>query len=182
MAYLWSAVAVLTVVCLLILLLVFGMTRRLREHTELLSKMPTGPNATDLILPAGAQIGSFSAVTTAGETASATSFAEGTLVGFFSPGCKPCHDRLPEFIAYAAELGGGQNRVFAVVVSDVAEEAADMVNRLSFVARVVLERDEGPVAAAFGVTGFPAVGLISSEGTILASGSILSALPRPAAV
>ncbi|MEU8004500.1 redoxin domain-containing protein [Catellatospora sp. NPDC049111] len=181
MAYLWIALAVVTTICLLNLLLIFGMIRRLREHTALLSKMPTGPTATDLILPAGAQIGSFSAVTTTGETVSTASFADGTLVGFFSPGCAPCRERLPEFVAYAGELGG-RDRVFAVVVADVAAEATATVEQLSDVARVVLEQDEGPVAAAFGVKGFPAVGLVSADGTMVASGSMLSGLPRPAAV
>ncbi|MBB5874262.1 thiol-disulfide isomerase/thioredoxin [Allocatelliglobosispora scoriae] len=181
MAYLWIAFAVVTTISLLNLLLVFGVVRRLREHTALLAKMPTGPTAGDLILPAGAQIGSFSAVTTAGDAVSTTSFRDGTLVGFFSPGCAPCRERLPEFVAYAAELGGA-DRVFAVVVSDVASEATETIDQLAGVARVVLEKDEGPVAAAFGVKGFPAVGLVNADGTVVASGSMLSGLPRPAAV
>ena len=97
----------------------------------------------------------------------------GALVGFFSPGCEPCKERMPQFIEYAT---GHRGKVIAIAAGP-AEEVADMVVRLGEVAEVVVEEMGGPLHNAFGTTGYPAVCLVSDDSTVVASGWEMSALP-----
>ncbi len=105
-----------------------------------------------------------------------------TIVGFFSPGCGPCKERLPEFVTRVRHAPAG--RALAVVVtakvdtnSGTDSEAEMMVSRLSEVALVVVEPTGGPVAKALGVRGFPAFGLIGDGGRVEASGVDLASIP-----
>jgi hypothetical protein len=100
-----------------------------------------------------------------------------TVVAFFSPGCTPCREKLPEFVAYVRRSFDRQ-QVLAVVVSYAKEtedtaEAAEMANLLAPVARVVVEDDEHVVAKAFTVKAFPAFCVIDAAGKVLTSGSSL---------
>ena len=101
-----------------------------------------------------------------------------TLVGFFSPDCAPCRERLPEFLEYAAGFVGD---VLAVAVGE-RTETIELVESLSPVAEVVVEAGGGPVADAFAVGGLPAMCVLDAQGRVVASGTLISALPVPAAV
>ncbi|HEX6872795.1 MAG TPA: TlpA disulfide reductase family protein [Micromonosporaceae bacterium] len=164
------ALAVLGLFCLMNLLLTVGVIRRLRDHTTVLGLL----NRPQIIRPAGETVDEFSATAVDGTTVGRGMFASPTLVGFVSPTCGPCHERLPDFIARAR--ASSPDRVLAVVVT-AGEETAGMLDRLSKVATVVLEPPGGQVAQAFGVLGYPAFCLVDGAGMILASGTMPSTLP-----
>ncbi|MFF3868806.1 TlpA family protein disulfide reductase [Micromonospora sp. NPDC001898] len=148
-------VAALTLVGLIAtvnLLLSMGIIKRLREHTELLGNLGGGPAS----LVAGEAVGEFSTVTVDDRPLDRESLTGETVVGFFSPTCQPCKEKLPTFIDYARTRTGGDRRALAVVVGD-AEQAADFVSRLSPVVRVVLENPDGPMSLAFKTRAFPTV-------------------------
>lgn len=67
------------------LVLTVGVIRRLREHTEQLSRVAL--SSPDPILHVGDRVGDFAVTTTDGEQLSDDRFTGRTLVGFFSPGC-----------------------------------------------------------------------------------------------
>ncbi|HEX6353270.1 TlpA disulfide reductase family protein [Actinophytocola sp.] len=179
MPFLTAGVVLVGLLCVLDLLLSFGIIRRLREQNETLRTMreqqaAAGP---DIALPAGATVGEFAATAVSGAPLSdANTDGSRLLVGFFSPGCEPCKERMPQFIEYATRFDG---RVIAVAAAGFGE-TADMVARLGEVAEVVVEADGGPVHKAFGASGYPALCLVDAEGTVLASGWEMSALPVPA--
>jgi thiol-disulfide isomerase/thioredoxin len=146
------AVVVLTLLCLVNVLLTLGLARRIREE----------PPA--VMLPPGSRVD--------------TALEPPTLIGFFSPGCGPCNERLPEFVARARRAPAG--RTVAVVVGD-GEHADDMVATLTAVTSTVVEPRGGTLATTFGVKGFPAFALVGDGGRIEASGTDLASIPHLAA-
>lgn len=166
MSVLTAAVVAVGILCVLDLLLSFGIIRRLREQNEQLRDLREKQSAAepDIMLPAGSRV-ELSDVDVAG-----------ALVGFFSPNCEPCKERMPQFIEYAT---GHRGKVIAIAAGD-ADEVADMVVRLGEVAKVVVETMGGPLHNAFGTTGYPAVCLVDDDKTVVASGWEMSALPVPA--
>lgn len=161
MPYLAVAVALVGLLAAVNLLLTVGVVRRLREQTaelaELRARAPMGGGETSL--PVGATVAPFEAATVDARAVSLASFGVRPLVGFFSPSCKPCRERLPGFVTHAAGRPGGRDTVLAVVAG-TPEAAADYVEQLRAVATVVVEPDQGPVQKAFGVTGFPSFLLV----------------------
>lgn len=182
MPILTAAVVLVGILCVIDLLLSFGIIRRLREQNETLKTVQQQAAAAadpDIALPAGATVGTFSATAVSGiRLSDADIDGTRTLVGFFSPGCEPCKERMPQFIEYATRFEG---RVIAVAAGG-ADEVADMVVRLGEVAEVVIEEDGGAVHRAFGASGYPALCLVDGGKTVLASGWEMSALPVPAAL
>jgi thiol-disulfide isomerase/thioredoxin len=170
-----AAVGLVGALTLLNLVLTLGVIRRLREHTALLSNRPEHP---ELMRPAGAQADEFAATTTDGEPVSRDLLTGRTLVAHLSTTCAPCRERLPEFLAVAAEFDGGRSQVLAVVSrsGDGDAVAAEYVERLAPVARVVVEFGRGPVATAFGVSGFPSFAVVEDRGRIVASNVELAEL------
>ncbi|WP_426504700.1 TlpA family protein disulfide reductase [Dactylosporangium sp. McL0621] len=172
MLYLTAAVVVLTVLTLLNLLLMVGVIRRLRDHTGRFTEMARSVMPEVAVVAPGSPVPAFSATTRDGDTVADTALAGETLVGFFSPSCQPCKALLPRFADHARRFAGGRDRVIAVVVED-----ADLAV-LEPVARVVVEEPGGAMAAAFTVTGFPALAVLGAGGTVTASGMSLQDLPR----
>ncbi len=169
-----AVVAVVGIIGLINLVLCLGIIRRLREHTEILDSRlggGTGSRPTPMHA-AGATVGDFDAITVDGAAISRSMLTGTTLVGLFSPGCAPCQERLPTFVAQAAQHRG---EVFAVVAGS-AEDATTYIEELRPVARVVREDEHGPVATALGVEGFPSFALLDADGVVLASGAQVSAL------
>jgi len=167
MPYLVAAVVLVGLLCLVDLVLTFGVIRRLRQHAELLSRRMDRDER--ILLGAGERVADFAATTFEGEAVSRAGLGGDTLVGFFSPSCAACAERLPDFVDRAARHDGGRARVLAVVVGD-ASETATQRDLLTPVARVAVEPREGPLATAFAVQGFPAFALVDAAGSVLASG------------
>ncbi|MDT7786663.1 MAG: hypothetical protein QOF58_5082, partial [Pseudonocardiales bacterium] len=154
MSVLTVAVVVVGVLCLLDLLLSFGIIRRLRQQNEALRDLREKQSAEEppIMLTAGSRV----------ELSDVD--VSGALVGFFSPNCEPCKERMPQFIEYAT---GHRGKVIAVAAGS-ADEVADMVVRLGEVAEVVVEEMGGPLHNAFGTTGYPAVCLVDDSRTVAA--------------
>lgn len=169
MPYLTAAVVIVGVLCVLNLLLTYGVVRRLREHGDLLVRGPA--TARDLMAGAGSVVGEFTATTVDGDEVVADDLAAGTLVGFFSLGCSGCLRELPRFVDAAAAHPGGRDRVLAVVIA-ADEDAAEQVGVLSPRARVVVARPDAEIEKAFGVKGYPAFALLDAGRVVKASGKL----------
>jgi len=157
MPFMVAAVVVVGVLAMLDLTLTFGVIRRLREHTELLSAKNPAP-----ALRVGETVGAFHTSTVDGGTVSRELITDETVVAFFSPTCQPCKEKMPAFVRYAQALDGGRERVLAVVVGD-ADQAGDFVAGLSPAAQVVVESHDGAVSSAFQVKAYPTM-LVAAPG------------------
>src|SRR5262249_43950768 len=134
------------------LVLMLGVIRRLREHSERLSA--AGGTEPDPMLSVGEMVDDFSTITAEGEPVSRDMLTADTIVGFFDPLCGLCHEHLPAFIP-DAKPAGGRKRALAVVRGS-EDDAADMVALLAPTARVVAEQRRGTVARAFHLKAMPA--------------------------
>lgn len=177
MPYLIAAVLLLGALTAVNLLLTVGVIRRLREHTEILSGQPDAFQ--DGIVAAGESPAPFSAVATDGSPVRLDDLDGPALFAFFSPNCKACHQKLPDFRTEAAAFPGGRDRVFAVVARD-GGDMAEMADALSGVARVIVETDRPVITEAFQVKGFPAWAMVEG-GTVLRSTVGMDRLPSPVA-
>ncbi|MFF5235381.1 TlpA family protein disulfide reductase [Dactylosporangium sp. NPDC000521] len=168
MDYLAVATVVALVSTAFNLLLTFGVIRKLREHDTRLAPPPvpdSGP-------PTGSTIAPLTATTVAGRQVSTVDADRATLVGFFTPGCKPCADSIPEFLDRHARTGVA---AVAVVVTDVAGSGL-YAERLAEV-DVLIEPGGGSWATAFRVSSFPTLCLIDRGGVVLGSGNAFTDLP-----
>jgi len=184
MAIVVAALVLVGLLGIVNLIFSFGVIRRLREHTTLidgLSHGGAGGAGQAVMNAAGTTVGDFAVSTVDGERVTNDELSDPTLVGFFSPSCAPCRERMPQSVERAHQYA--RDHVLAVVVApDDDADAPTLVAELTGVARVVRESDSGPISTAFGVHGFPALGLVGPQGELLASGFELSALPVPATV
>jgi thiol-disulfide isomerase/thioredoxin len=169
MPYLIAAVVVVGSLCVLNLMLTYGVIRRLREHATLLAQRPAG--MPDIIAGAGSVVGAFTATTVDGAELTADDLEPGTLVGFFSPSCGACVEQLPKFIDAAAAHPGGQDRVLAVVVGP-AKDTAEQVAALSPKARVVVASLGSEIEKAFEVHGYPGFALVGDARVVTVSGGL----------
>jgi thiol-disulfide isomerase/thioredoxin len=177
MVYLAVAVAIVGVLCLLNLAIMVGVIRRLREHTAHLEKLLEAIGPQDVMAAVGTRAGDFAATTVSGESVSSSDLADGTLVGFFSPGCGGCTEQMPRFTEYA-EAAGDRQRVIAVIVADDGDAgtAFDLA-KLGTVAQLVVEQSHGAMSKAFQVQGYPALCLVDHDRMITASGPDISMFP-----
>ncbi|MDR8411611.1 hypothetical protein MTP10_23095 [Nonomuraea sp. 3-1Str] len=161
MAFLIAAVVLVGVLCLLNLLLMMGVLRRLREHTAELQRL-AGGTMTPLAYDPTVLVG----------RALPEGAAGARLVGFFDVGCDTCHERAPEFAETARGENGG---ALAVVTGDPAE-AGDLLHLMSGVAGVVTGDDALRIAESVGVKAFPTFLRTGSDGTVVAADTELTGL------
>ncbi|WP_067806050.1 TlpA family protein disulfide reductase [Actinomadura formosensis] len=154
MAFLIAATVLVGLLCCLNLILLYGVIRRLRVHAEMLAGNPL-PGAPAMIA-AGDAVGDFNARTVDGEELSRAEISDKTMVGFFSPSCESCKEKIPRFLELSRMRPGGRGQVLAVIVDD-HDEAGEFVDELNPAARVIVERYDGPVSKAFGTSAFPAM-------------------------
>jgi len=170
------AVALVAVLCLVDLVLTLGVVRRLRDHSDRLTTLSNFGGDEQTIREAGGVVDPFTATSVTGSEVSLGDLAEPTLVGFFSPDCPACEEKLPMFLSYAKGFPGGKERTLAIV----AGEAGGVKYRaaLSEVAgAVVVEKELGPVQKAFGTRGFPAFAVVV-DGVIAQATHDVSDLPE----
>jgi len=163
-----AAVIFVGCLCLLDLLLTFGVLRRLREHAELLAGAAPG-------LAVGERPANFVAVSTAGQTISGPSGLR--MAAFFSSSCSVCPGKVAPFLNYVATAGFSPDGVLAVVATET--EASDYVADLSGAASVCVEPQGGSVGNAFQLKGFPSFFLLNADGVIVASAFDPDSLPEP---
>lgn len=178
MPILIAAVTLVGCLCLLDLLLTFGVIRRLREHNALLST--AGLGAPEPVgLSAGELPAAFSSVTTDGETVSGTSGLR--IVAFFSSRCSVCPEKAPPFADYLNAHGIRRDSVLAVSVGP-GDVPAPYLCGLTGAAKICVEEEDGNIAGAFKVSAYPAFVLLDADGAVAMSGHDPAALPEPATV
>lgn len=177
MLYVVAGLVLVAALCALNLVLTAAVIRRLRQHTEHISRLGSGHQGR--LLPVGSTIPDFAATTLDGRTVSPLSRRAPLLVGYFSPGCAPCAEELPKFVARAAAMTGGSDSVLAIVVTDAPDAAADEVAQLRRVATVVTEPAGAAAGTAFGVVGYPTFYLLDDEHRVVAGGHSADVLPLP---
>ena len=163
MVALTAAVIAVGLLCLVDLLLTFGVIRRLRQHTELLSSR--GSDVEVLGLHAGDVPAAFTALATDGRQL--TGPAGIRLAAFFSSTCSVCPRRVPDFTKYVRANQVAPGEVLAVVLAG-AGESVPYIDRLAEVASVSVQSPDGELATAFGVLGYPAFCVLDAEGTVQA--------------
>jgi|SRR5579875_2085848 len=166
--------AFLGVVCLLNLLLLFALIRRVRGHDEQLasqSRLPPVPR-----LPVGSKAPDFTATTITGETRSLSDMVAGPrgLVAFLTPHCAPCRGYVRELQKYAAANPDSRSQVIVVICGPRAETAG-MASELEESVSVVTEPMLGALQETFSVTSYPTFVVITKEGRIGARGPHLEA-------
>ncbi|WP_327586833.1 hypothetical protein OHA25_07350 [Nonomuraea sp. NBC_00507] len=185
MVYMVVGVVFVGVLCVLNLLLTYGVIRRLREHAALLSRAgtagatPGGAGGPDKVV--GTVAGEFKAVTTEGAVITRDRFdgaAGAYLVGFFLESCAPCKEELPKFLDRAAGFPGGRDHVYAIT-RGVTDEA---VAALWAVAHVVTGEAGDEIGTAFAVTGYPSFFLVGEGGLVHAGAFKVEALPAASPV
>jgi hypothetical protein len=172
MTLLAAAVIFVGCLCLLDLLLTFGVLRRLREHAELLASIQPEP-APGLV--AGARPADFAAVSTSGQTVSGPAGLR--VAAFFSSSCSVCPGMIAPFLRYVSAARLRPDGVLAVVATDTG--TANYIDELSGAASVCLEPQGGSVGNAFQLKGFPSFFLLNADGVIVASAFDPDALPEP---
>ena len=193
MNYLAVAVIGVGILGLVNLWLSVAMARKLREQGEQFARqaaprMPrpaVGP-------PQGTEVPEFCVTTVSGAVVSAGDLrGERSLIGFFSPGCPPCHDQVPAFLAFARGLPGGPGHALAVVFDGgrpaggvPGHDADRLAGELAEAgaAQVVRGPSAGAAAAALAVTGYPSFILLGADGRVEAGAHGIAGLGRlPAA-
>ncbi len=178
MPILITAVAVVGALCLLDLLLTFGVIRRLKEHTTMLAERGRGMAGPDVIgLAEGESPAAFSATTLGGQLVDDSAALR--VVGFFSAKCSICPERVPPLLEYLAAHHVDQASTLAVVVGDEAQPPPYLESLAEF-AQICMEQEDGEIGKAFKVSGYPAFCLLSADGAVLASGYDPADLPEPA--
>jgi len=173
-----GAVVVVGVLCLIDLLLTFGVIRRLREHTAMLApSQPRGDHVTGLT--AGGTPEAFTA--TDNEGAVVQGAAGLSVVAFFSASCSVCPKRVPAFVDYVRAHRIGRNEVLAVVIAQASDSVPYLAD-LAEVARVCAEPSDDSIERAFAVQAFPAFFVLDAAGTVRGSSYDPAALPAPVTV
>ena len=170
-----TALVAVALLGLLNLVFTLGVIRRLREHSQHLQRLLSAPvpdPAAQPLAPGTTVPGLRELIDVDGDQ---------VLVGFFSPGCRPCEALIPEFTGRAGPFG--RDRVLAVLVITTDDDAETYRRMLEPVARVVVEQHGGPIGTALQVIGYPTVYLLTVAGPdaqVTASGMDLSGIPVPA--
>jgi hypothetical protein len=176
-----AAVAVVGALCLLDLLLTFAVIRRLREHTAMLADTRgqglAGPAV--IGLSPGEAPGAFSAVTLDGQQVDEGAALQ--VVAFLSTACSICPERVPPLLEYLAANNVDRASALAVVVGHDGKPAPYQAALAEF-AQICVEQEDGEIATAFKVAGYPAFCVRAADGTVLASGYDPASLPEPALV
>jgi hypothetical protein len=175
MPILSAAVAVVGALCLLDLLLMFGVIRRLREHSGMLSRISGlgDPMPPVTGLAGGDSPAAFSATTTTGALVTETSPLR--IAAFFSSSCPACAERVPAFADKVTSYGISRDAMLAVVQHDSGPLPA-FLDQLAEVCQVHIESNGGPVGEAFKVRAYPAFCVFNGHGVLLASSEDASVL------
>lgn len=159
--------AVLAVLVVLNLVLTFALIGRLRTLQETVANQVP---ARDPALPKpGDEVGRFETTTSEGEPLTDNTLREGTtLVGFFTPGCRPCANVRKLLLASPPSIP-----LLAFVEGSPEDpEALALGTSLSQVARVAYLTEGDPVTQAIKQAGYPTLVLVE-RGVVAASGHYL---------
>lgn len=182
MTYLIAAVAFAGTLGALNLVLLLGVIRRLREHTDLLAQGAMGERELPVIA-VGEHVGEARAVTEGGAEISTARLPDGAVVAFFASDCRPCREKVPAFAEFARGVPGGPDQLLAVVV-DAAGDGGLFADMLGEVAQVVVETPDGPLSNAFQVRAFPTILRVArrSEAVVVAENQLAAELAPTATI
>lgn len=168
------AVVAVGILCMLDLLLTFGVIRRLREHAQLIEslRMPDVP-LTGLV--SGEHVASFSVAAIDGNLVAGPSGLR--VAGFFSSSCSSCLERVGPFLDYLAAHQVAPEQALSVVVGR-KDDRPPYVGRLAQVSRVCAEQDDGDVSKAFKVRGFPLFFVLDPDQAVVGTSYDPAALPE----
>ncbi|MEU8407785.1 redoxin family protein [Micromonospora sp. NPDC048842] len=166
MTLLTAAVTIVGLLCLFDLVLTLGVIRRLRHHSELLSKRPAAAEPFQPIkVPVGGTVGDFTTTTVDGSVLTRDGLRPGTLVAFLSTTCPACAEQLPTFIERISASSGTRDMVVAVLSGE--EPALESMRaQLEPHAMVVIESPIGPVSSAFEVSVLPSFVVLDAGGLV----------------
>jgi thiol-disulfide isomerase/thioredoxin len=176
--YLISALVLVGAVCAVNLLLAFAMLRRLRQHAEILRQGRPAAMFDPQEL-SGQPVPEFAVATTDGGVVNRNSLvARAHLVGFFTPGCGPCLQQVPEFTRAVSGQRRGAPLPLAVVVTRTSD-ATELIDLLGGVP-IVAGDDGVELASRFGIRNYPTMLLTRTDGTIGSAAVSMRGLPVPA--
>ncbi|MEU6729831.1 hypothetical protein ABZ917_39530 [Nonomuraea wenchangensis] len=145
------------------LLFTYGVVRRLKEHEKQLADLGSGdvlPPATPAV---GTDIPDFHAVTVDGREVGRNVLGKGeAYVAFFTTGCAPCRERLPEFARFAEDRPNA--RVLAVIAGEPGK-AMEMAGSFGDGVMTVVEEGPAALSSTFDVDRYPTI-LALRDGTI----------------
>ncbi len=161
---LWTALGLTAAVAVAALVLALGLSARLRELSEQLSRV--GTHAHDSMMPIpGTPVPTFQATTSAGTSVSSEDLqVDDGLVLFLSTDCESCQEVMTEISRPGFTLPATSRRPLVVLIGPAGDRAAELP-RIEPVAQVVEDDDHTGLAARFGVQVFPAV-LLVRDGVI----------------
>lgn len=171
MLALTAATILVGTLCVLDLLMTFGVVRRLREYGARLDELAPPASAPGRTLagelPApGHLVGDFAATSVDDSPVSPDLLATDYVAVFLAADCTSCRQRVPRLVTWAATQS--RDRVL-VVIDGQAVDPADLVSTLRPVATVVVEAMGTPVTEAFGVSSFPSYCVVDGGRVSLAS-------------
>ncbi|SCL46616.1 hypothetical protein GA0070606_1020 [Micromonospora citrea] len=178
MALLTVAVVLVGALGLLNLVLLLGVVRRLREHTDLLNDRHNQPP--EVMLEVGSLPGDFVSTTVDGQVRTRADIPPMTLVAFLTPSCEHCEEQVPLLIDRARSMPGGAEHVWVVVVGK-GPETEPYAAQFAGLATVFVEPGSGPLPIAFGIKGFPAFGLLDERGVVASTAFGIARLDLPVA-
>lgn len=155
---------VLAVFVVINMLLTFALVGRIRliQETVAAGGAPRDP---DLLAP-GESIQPFEAITRTGDRLTEANLAVGaTLIGFFTPNCKPCEESRSQLLGSPPRLP----LIAFVESTGDDDDAAAIAASLSAIARVAYTLDNDSVRRAFRPTSYPTFVRVEN-GAVAASG------------
>jgi hypothetical protein len=172
MVALTAAVVLVGTLCILDMLMTFGVVRRLREYGARLDELApprdaaAGRAIAGELPPPDHTVGDFVATTTDGRSISPGVLPAGYVAVFLAADCVSCRQRVPRIRKWAATQD--RDRVL-VLIDGQASDPADLVSVLEPVANVVVEAIGTPTTEAFAVTTFPSFCVVGDGKVVLAS-------------
>ncbi|GAA3201872.1 TlpA disulfide reductase family protein [Nonomuraea helvata] len=167
MTLLVVSVVLVGILCLLNLVLVLALAKRVRDLATLVARVRNNGIARDGFLAVGETVGDFTAQTVDGRQVTRDELTAGALIGFFSTGCGACRETIPAFVEQARELRD-QGQLALAVVARGPEDPTSYVEPLARAAHVVVEGYDGPVGSAFKVSAFPSFCVIGDQARVRA--------------
>ncbi|MBO3736968.1 TlpA family protein disulfide reductase [Actinoplanes flavus] len=152
-----SVTVVLGVVAVLNLLLTVGVIRRLKDHEQRFTELSSDGGAPDAQPSVGTVVPDFTVATTTGGKVTGADLRDGGLIGFFSVGCPPCAEQLPDFVGVLRAMD--DTPALIVIEAGSAEDAAAFLEVTGDLP-VVLDGGDG-LGKAFGVNRFPSMAHLS---------------------
>jgi hypothetical protein len=186
MDYLATAVIGAGALGLVNLWLIVAMAHKLRGQSDQIVLQSPQPMPRQVVgPPPGDPVPDFGVTTVTGDVLSAADLnGQHALIGFFMPGCAPCHEQIPEFIEFARGLTSDSGQVIAVV-SPVGRptaparevETGRLIEQLAQAGVYVVSGPSAREATkALAITGYPSFVLLGADGRVQAGAHSVAGL------